>query len=44
MLKMPDIWYQGLITAIYNSDEKNDPTNIVVSVYLVALEKCFAPF
>ena len=44
MLQMPDIWYQGLITPIYNSGDKNDPTNIVVSVYLVALEKCFAPF
>ena len=44
MLQMPDTWYQGLITPIYNSGDKNDPTNIVVSVCVDALEKCFAPF
>ena len=44
MLQMPDISYQGLITSTYNSGDKNDPTNIVVSVYVVALEKFFAPF
>ena len=41
MLQMPDIWYQGLITSTYNSSDKNDPKNIVVSVYVVALEKFF---
>ena len=25
--KMPDIWCQGLITPIYKSGDRNDPTN-----------------
>ena len=42
--KMPDIWCQGLITPIYKSVTRMIPLTIEVSVYLVALENCFAPF
>ena len=44
--KMPDVWIQGLITPIYESGDKSDPTNYrgICVPALVALENCSAPF
>ena len=39
--KMPDVWCQGLITPIYKSGDKNDPTNYRGICVSSCLEKLF---
>ena len=42
--KMPDVWCQGLITPIYKSGDKSDPTNYKGICVSSCLENCSALF